>query len=110
MSYETRLLRYADILGWTTELSTGDDSKAHAAMEGIHAASRFHGEYAHQESIRCVASRKFRANPLYLGVQCGEFSDILHNASDATRRLLQLSSLTRGAVVTKMRAKISKMR
>jgi hypothetical protein len=75
MSYETRLLMYADILGWTTELSIGDDSKARVAMECIYAASSFHDEYARPKTIRREASGKFQANPLYLGVQFGAFSD-----------------------------------
>jgi hypothetical protein len=121
MVYEERLLLYADILGWSAEISGGDESKLAAAAETIHKRA---GDYNDQDRKELLAKEGKIVptehgpallgiiNPMFLEVQFGHFSDhfvyslpksfgrrILTAASKLIIDVLRTGFLTRGAVV-----------
>ncbi len=120
--YDRRLLLYLDILGWSERLASGGPRVLLDVIERVHQDTEVHNEQFRQELIQRAGERvelepgKFGTrgspNPIFLGVQCGAFSDhfTLSMPSDFGGRiltaglklivdLLHLGFLTRGAIV-----------
>jgi hypothetical protein len=109
--YEVRLVAYLDILGWSEACKVESDRLATAAKL-IHDAANDYSS-ATKDRIESLAreTEGTEANPMYLSVQAGAFSDnyvlsmpvcfglrILSSASALCIKLLQLGFLTRGGV------------
>jgi hypothetical protein len=112
MVYQERLLLYADVLGWSTEIQCGDGSRFLSVVRGIHKHAESHNQSAREELISKEGEGRIRVNPMALEVQFGAFSDhfvfsvpdwfggrILTKASQLMIDLLRAEFLIRGAVV-----------
>jgi hypothetical protein len=104
--YQTRVLAYVDILGWSDACATETPRIAEAA-EIIHSAAGENSRYRKAELERTYPGR---VNPMFLAVEFGAFSDNfvvskpadfgtrIFAVADVCRRLLRLGFLTRGGV------------
>jgi hypothetical protein len=113
MPYETRLLMYADILGWEAELvSGGDSARLIEAMECIHHPGKNLNEEYRRVTRRDNSEKGGLANLMWLEGQFAAFSDnyvfstpenhgsrILNYPRHATLCLMHMGFLTRGAIV-----------
>ena len=120
MIWEQRLLLYADILGWTSEIKTGNHAKLLSAVEIIHGRAKELNE-SERERWRTMEGTVVqtdmgpmqvgKVNPMALEVQFGAFSDhflysvpasfggrIYSTARVLIVDLLKLGFLVRGAV------------
>lgn len=118
--YQKRLLLYADILGWTAEIKSGDQTKLLSAVNIIHARAKELNEQE-RERWRTMEGKVIQTdlgpgqvswvNPMALEVQFGAFSDhflyslpasfgsrIYSAARELIVDLLKLGFLVRGAV------------
>jgi len=120
MVYQDRLLLYCDVLGWSSEIVSGDSSKLLASVEIIHQRVESHNEFK-RELLRAqhgklietpMGPRRAIVNPMALEVQYGAFSDhfvfslpasfgsrILSIASQLIIDLLRIGFPVRGAIV-----------
>jgi hypothetical protein len=112
MVYQKRLLLYADILGWSAEIRSGDGKKALNAVKHIQRRTDEINERVREELKEQGNKMHVRTNQMFLEVQFGAFSDhfvwslpeafsyrILNIASRLILDLLHSGFLTRGAVV-----------
>ena len=120
--YDRRFLLYLDILGWSEQLTSGGPRMLLDVIKRVHQDTEEHNEQFRRELVRRAGERielepgKFGTrgspNPIFLGVQCGAFSDnfalsmpwdfgsrILTAGLKLIVDLLHLGFLARGAIV-----------
>lgn len=110
--YEKRLLLHVDILGWSEHILAGGGHVLLDVLSRVHADTEVHNERFREELQRRAKTERIVVNPIFLGVQCGAFSDhfSLSMPEDFGGRiftagiklivdLLHKGFLTRGAIV-----------
>jgi hypothetical protein len=110
--YDKRLLLYLDILGWSEHIRVGGGQALLEVLSRVHADTEVHNERFREELRTREKSGIVVANPIFLGVQCGAFSDhfslsmpenfggrILTAGTKLIVDLLHMGFLTRGAIV-----------
>jgi hypothetical protein len=110
--YEKRLLLYVDILGWSEHILAGGGHVLLDVLSRVHADTGVYNEQFREELQRRAKTGKILVNPIFLGVQCGAFSDhfslsmpadfggrILTAGIKLIVDLLHKGFLTRGAIV-----------
>lgn len=105
--YETRVLAFVDILGWSEACQTESPLLAEASQV-IHRVAA--GSSRHRKDNLSTELPGIRVNPMFLEVEFGAFSDCfvlskpasfgtrIFSVAQICRRLLKLGFLTRGGV------------